>query len=354
MFQPLCPDLYNRLVRVFGAVGVASPGEELVAAPRAGLFRIGGGDDDYVDIEVTSPGEYYTVNCPFCSDRRKRLWINHRWAEYPRLAICYNEGCLEKGGLGPLRRMVMLPYRAKALDVRRGTREAATLGPVSPPGPCRPLSALPDDHPARVYVRDTRGFDPDWLTRTFGVGVCDGVFADLHRSMIGRLYVPIMMRGELVGWQGRYAADLNWAATGIHKYHTMSGFAKRLALYNYDSAVQYPVVVVREGVTDVWATGPNAVAAFGHKLSFGQRQLLLRNWADRGGVLVLGLDPEVEVLDTDGIRELRTAFAERFLVARVPAGVDPGALSPEANAFYIAEAAAAAGISLPQTWADVT
>ena len=55
----------------------------------------------------TTGGEQYVVNCPFCGDKRQRLYISYLWdstfsiegcdyhaSEY--LMNCFNEGCLSK------------------------------------------------------------------------------------------------------------------------------------------------------------------------------------------------------------------------------------------------------------------
>ena len=47
-------------------------------------------------------GETYKVSCPFCSDTRQRLWINHHWGvrdektndDLLHLAHCFNDDCI--------------------------------------------------------------------------------------------------------------------------------------------------------------------------------------------------------------------------------------------------------------------
>lgn len=345
MFRPLCPELYGRLETVFGDVRISNPGEELVvqAAPR--LLSPWSEDSHY---EIISAGEYYLVDCPYCGDTRKRLEINHRWAKFPALAHCFNEPCLTRPWrMDELRMRVLGRARPFEQRVNPGTREAATLGPVAPPGRVLPLSALPPGHPACGYVRG-RGFDPAYLAAQFGVGFCEAVDNPRHQLLVGRLYCPAVMRGELVGWQGRYLGDLDWKRAGLPKYFTMPGMPKRLTLYNYDRAARYPLVVVREGVTDVWATGPYAVALLGKSVTQWQIQLLAKGWA--GKPVVLGLDGGVDPTADPRFQDLKLAVEHMggtLVVQRLPDDLDPGELSPEANWDFIYAACATAGVRVP-------
>lgn len=74
----LNPVLYQRLVELFGSVKVANAGQS--ATPFSG-------------------GEQYRVCCPYCNDKRHRLYISHLYAtsEHRGLAYCHNEThCLDR------------------------------------------------------------------------------------------------------------------------------------------------------------------------------------------------------------------------------------------------------------------
>src|SRR5687767_12890973 len=109
--------LFGALQACFGKVLVANEGEHshVYYCPdwtRGGKPR----------AETAHSGEYYRVNCPFCTDSRFRLWINHRWGVYDQvtgnynlhLAHCYNtdgmpDGCLaEPGRRQQLERMLLI------------------------------------------------------------------------------------------------------------------------------------------------------------------------------------------------------------------------------------------------------
>ena len=313
--RPLCSDLYGRLRRVFGRVRIANPGQSL--KPSALPTLVGGKE------RLLTAGEYYTVCCPFCGDAFFRLWINHLWAEKPHLALCYNEGCLAvPGRLQALRLRVFGSLRRFHLAVARGEEsEDGLLSAVSVPGQIAPLTSLPAGHQALTFLEWQRYFDPVYLERQFGVGYCLSVSDPRYSSLVNRVYVPVVMRGELVGWQGR----LPYAATkgGPPKYYTKPGMPKRLSLYNFDAARAYRRVTVVEGVTDVWRIGADAVAIFGKKPSFAQQQLLSVCWGQTG-FLVLCLDGDAPLLGTeDWLLELRAVFGDRLAVLALPPQCDP-------------------------------
>ncbi|MEJ7639725.1 MAG: hypothetical protein WKF75_17570, partial [Singulisphaera sp.] len=95
------PELYEALQRVFGTVAIAKDREDFKLSPTVTpSYRNG---KITFKQEVLDYGETYRVDCPFCNDRRQRLWINHLWAEEDEetgrdnlhLATCFNEECLK-------------------------------------------------------------------------------------------------------------------------------------------------------------------------------------------------------------------------------------------------------------------
>src|SRR6266404_4222758 len=92
--DPLNQELYKALQQ-FGEVHIVDAGVELLAEYHAD-------HNGRVRMHALSPGEYYCINCPYCTDMKFRLWINHRWGirdvktgtRNRWLAICYNENCL--------------------------------------------------------------------------------------------------------------------------------------------------------------------------------------------------------------------------------------------------------------------
>lgn len=95
--MPLRPELYRRLVYVFGEVRVVNEGQEMDAEIEEDPCCPG-----EKRLRIDSYGESYAVSCAFCTDTRLRLYIRHRWNLYVPalrswniwLAKCFNEDCL--------------------------------------------------------------------------------------------------------------------------------------------------------------------------------------------------------------------------------------------------------------------
>ncbi len=267
----LRPDLYNRLTARFGRVIIASEGEAMAMAR--------GERNGRPSLESSSPGEAYRINCFLCGDTRHRLYINHMWGRaipgIPgrnlHLAFCFNETrCLAKPGAAyQLYEKVFGDFRPHDDVLLAG--EVMTSAAAEPPGLVYGLADLPVDHPAYLYALG-RGFDPAWLSQTFGVGYVVSAGARF-RMAHERLYIPVMSGGALVGWQARLIGGPP-PTPERPKYVNASAFKKSRYLYNYDLARRHQFVVVCEGPTDVWRVGPEAVAMFGKSLSAEQASLL--------------------------------------------------------------------------------
>jgi hypothetical protein len=286
--QVLCRELYARLEEKFGVVKIANQGMSLQIRDRLIGYR--------VVTEVLSPGEYYRVNCPFCGDRKQRLWVNHRFAEYRWLAVCYNETrCLE-GIFGSENRkelynIIFNGQRQVVLQVTQGSE----IDPSKPleerplPGVIKLFSELPPDHPSVTYLQ-SRGYDTVELEEKFGVGYCESVFDRTYYPLTNRIFIPIAFKGKLVGWQGRYIGDPVWKECNVQKYFNLRGMSKKDMLYNYDTAKNADVCVVVEGAADVWRVGPSAVALLGSDMSDNQKKFIQEAFADRPVAIFLDAD----------------------------------------------------------------
>lgn len=335
--RPLNPELHRRLQKNFGNVLIANPGEGFVATVRRGL-------DGFPKQRVAHSGEYYRVCCPYCKDTRNRLWVNHKFGVFDEntrsknthLAICYNENCLSH----PARRQRfenaifrgMNWTQRKAVVVQRGSAQEEGLRTVSPPGTLVPVNCLPDDHKVSVYLR-SRGYSPDELGTSFQVAYCE--FAEpKYPAAADRIVASVVMGGQLVGWQCRFIGDINWKQSGVAKYYTRPGMPKRLMFYNYDQAKNYPLVVLTEGISDVWSVGPQAVAMLGKKLHPSQESLLCNTWGD--GVLVLMLDPDAREETEKLVQRLEAKFAGGVVPIYLDA-YDPGDLDRDVIWSIISE-----------------
>ena len=295
--MPLNPKLYSGLQRAFGEVRIAKEGESM------GFQIVTDPLKHRKIVRITGGGEDYKVCCPFCGDTRFRLEISHRWnttdpvtgAKFgSHLMRCYNDGCDANLDAPYVDKMLcqqqlqdrLSPYVARTLGLRTPVAQPKRLTETKLPGKCIPITQLPADHPAILYLRDARGFDPDWLERTFRLVFC---LADENENVSGRIIIPVYRESKLVGWQARYIGEPT--ADYIPKYYTMPGLPKRQVLYNYDNAMHSRFGVIVEGVTDVWRVGRQGVAILGSTMSSQQIALAQAAWGKTGVGLML--DPEL-------------------------------------------------------------
>jgi hypothetical protein len=326
-YQPLCPGLYNLLRERYGDVQLAMPGE----AFQANAYR--DSVTNRVKYAINSPGEYYRINCPFCRDQRKRLWINHMYGQFDadgrritHLAHCYNDNCLSKyenrkALEDRLFGLVNRDMRGQmtAFTVLPGSIEPTELRQAQPPGVLVPVNDLPLQHKAQQYLQQRR-YTPT-LCQKYRISYCVTA-AQQYFAAADRLVFPIFFDNQLVGWQCRYIGDINWAQAGIPKYYTMPGFHKRLCLYNYDTAKHKPFVVIVEGLTDVHAVGDNSVALLGKTMSHRQQLLLLQLPPQTPFVVLLDADAQTE---SDAIADVLATAAGSHPVVQVqlPGDLDP-------------------------------
>jgi hypothetical protein len=277
-WQPLNATLYYRLRDLFGEVKITHPGSNIVYHYETTV-------DGRKVLRADFYGETYCVNCPHCGDRRRRLWICHKWGTFDHtsrslllyLLICYNENCFaDRARRKELWQKVYNEFLCDDPDYLEEVEELKFVAPqieytieaTLPDGFVR-LTDVPPIHPCRQYLRQ-RGFNDELLSKLLGLGY---VSCNSSSPARGRLLIPVYMEGQLRGWQARSMDDQTKP-----KYLTMPGMRKSQILYNFDFAKRYNYVVVMEGAFDVWRYGPEAVAIFGHHISDYQQKLLLSTW----------------------------------------------------------------------------
>lgn len=336
MANPINPTLYHLLEQKFGEVKIANEGCHAYFNRMPDPLRPG-----RIITHAVQWGEYYCVRCPFCNDHSPRMWINHVYAsevnkgrrEFTHLVVCYNEQCMRvPGRFEQLENMIF--GHGRHLRPRPCTLapalEPLQPQPIRPPGTVIPLSELPEDHPARVYVRN-RGFDSTALTEMFNVGLCISVDEPRLATAKGRLYIPVTYRHELMGWQAR--------AINPHsqpKYFNSPGMRKSTLLYNYDQAQSQPYVIVVEGVPSVWRLGKAAVALFGKTMSLAQQDLIARTWANKPVILMLDHDAQDEM---ERARTLLEQKAVQVVSVTLPDDRDPADYSPADISHLLSERA---------------
>lgn len=302
LVEPLNPLLYGLLHHKFGSVRIHNMG----CTAQSRFVRSEIDPTRVVEVPCTS-GEYYAVCCPFCTDQNHKLWINYRYGseinkqtgkrEKTYLALCYRNDCLRTPGrseqledliFGQHRRGLLTPPLLQVED------EFAPPPVITPPGDIVPLTDLPVDHPALTYLRG-RNFDPAELSQQYSVGFCAEPYHG-YSLMRNRIYIPITLNGQLVGWQGRVVGD-----AGQPKYYNSQGMQKSRILYNYDVAAKQPYVVVVEGIPSVWRIGAASVCLFGKTMAHWQRITIATTWVKK---------PVFILLDNDAAKETEKCFAD--------------------------------------------
>ena len=305
--------------------------------------------------KIYHSGEYYRVNCPFCKDTRKRLWINHKYGQYDNyghpmtfLATCYNDECLSVASnrsslfnaiYGLQNGRKKLPPFPLA-DVPWDSAASAT---ARLPGECIPLTRLAQvspNHPAVQYMLGKRRYTHALLDK-FNISLCTRPLPEFE-YVADRIIFPVYMRDQLVGWQARYIDTANWKVTP--KYYSMKGMKKQQFLYNFDNAKDSPFVVVVEGPTDCRPLYDCGVGLFGKSISRKQYDLLLQTWAGK---------PIIMLLDADALEESTSVIKDMqrngvcVVQGQLPAGTDPGDYDRSAVMNLVYAQARNIGVILP-------
>lgn len=347
-YKPLNPALYGQLKKRFGDVRVVNQGVALTKRrhrdPLSGRDR----------VDVETKGEYYVVNCPFCGDTRKRLYINHSWGKRDDrgslnlwLCVCWNDTrCMDD----PRRRSDFYEdLNTPGVDlavarIRPGKPAPEVPDEVEWPGNVTRVHLLSRDHPGRRYL-EKRYFDCELLGRVYGVSWCEE-----SRFMLAnrRIIIPVFDAGKLRYWQARYPGELNWKdKSNPPKYYNTPHVMRGGLIYNFDQASRYETLVVCEGVADVWAFGPMAVSLFGCRVDETQKRRILAKFEERTLVLLLDPDKAGESgARSPVVAEIRKRMAGRFCRVQLPPGKDPADFDRDFLHDYVAGQAADQGVTV--------
>jgi len=363
-------ELYRQLCNVFGknSVTVHRSGE-------AGVFKkeqvLRGNHTDYKLTRVpgVSPGEEYSVKCPFCSDHSPRLYINYRWGTKDPfsgkrilwLMHCYNEECqaVYANRLALAQLVFDNDDTIQVLDVADETEPEAPRQ-VTLPGAMQSLEVLAETnmrHPAVLWCM-SRQLDIVELSRRYGVGYCV-VPKYAGSPNAERLVVPFYARGKsgitLAGWTARILRKVaqgeakwrhSWAATGQ-------------IVYGIGEAAAYQTIVVTEGPGDKFAVGRPAVAMLGKAANAYKMQRIADVVQDDPRrLIVILLDPDQDKMAKARRREHHSTVAANLMRSltktpvidvRLPSGSDPGSLDRKYIWRYIIREAARQGFTAGYT-----
>ena len=254
--------------------------------------------------------------CPFCGDSAFHCGINltnlgfHCWV------------CDEKGSVFKLLRgmeifkgqnigVIIAPYRETWMDTpfdalspvkAKFARENGVFLTL----PKGLICDLPLPH--RNYLL-SRGFDPDFLSKKYKLQAVYNTGTQKYRF---RIIVPIFIEGKMVS----FVAAAILRSEGVVKYLNCSPEESIIpvnhCLYNYDSISD--IVVIVEGVTDVWRMGDGFVASFRKGMTSEQIVLLTQKKLKKVFIMydadatknaisladkLQGIIPSVEVLELD-------------------------------------------------------
>lgn len=337
--MPLNPALYERLLQEDPTCTVVSegvPAEYYIPNRKLGYTKKG-----HAYGGVSSWGECYRINCPRCGDTKGHLYFCYLAGARVKvksskqiikfsdsLCVCHRRHCNRedpkfKDWLNSLKL-----YELPILDLSENGIKTSTapLGVCIEtedelPNPTYPL--LSDYTPG--YVRDwlfyERHYDPALLQNDYGVGYCPEGAEFIKKDTINgpcvarflqeRIVVPVIQGRSLVGWQARKIGS----NCGTVKYLTSPNLSKSKVLYNLDTALLYNVVILVEGVFDVWRLGPQAVALFGTSISEIQKMQLKAIFGCNGGCLIF--------LDSDANQKAYSLAVDLVTAGIFPRGVVP-------------------------------
>ena len=287
--------LYEALVAAFKDVGVANQGEhaQIIPAPSLPcLWRVPNRD------EAGQRGEQYRVNCPFCGDTRKRLYISYlsyarptvrgvKLPQGPLRAYCQNEHCMDdwtkrsqiEGRIARAMNGVEQAVDIDMTDTAAEERERPVFSnEVTVEGirtwvpDYEPISAE-SDPVVLEYLSKRRITEEDVSWLRIGCGPIRTRSHGMLKNGVSWVIFPVIQNHQLVGVQAR-CPEVYMEPGDKMKYWFHPNCRKAAALYNIDVARQLGVGVVCEGVFDVASVGLPGVCCFGHTPSAFQRSML--------------------------------------------------------------------------------
>lgn len=203
-------------------------------------------------------------DCPLCSPGSGRIrlglnlsgvylscWACGRLPLYETLADLSGRSVREVSGVfRGVRRLA-----APKVEERRGRL-------VMPEG-------LTDLLPPHSRYLEGRGFDPEYLIKVWGV---KGIGPHAAPGMAWRVFVPVRKGDQVVSWTARATSD----GEGVKRYRNARPDQEALPAKSllYGAEHVRHGVIVHEGPTDCWRTGPGAAATMGLAYSRSQLQLL--------------------------------------------------------------------------------
>lgn len=358
--KPLNEGLFKALTLAFGEPRIINQGQaaEINYPPPIMMNLIG---DEITPIYTNNihGGEQYAVCCPFCGDKRYRLYFSYLWnaevnlghSRYrcsDSLVRCFNEECqrnpehkqLIRSKLGEILQDKALLSKVDVSAIASSFNEESELANQVPLPPN--LHDITDrevpDYVRRYWV-NVRGYSTETL-KAFGVKFAYLDYplkagAPICQQMI--TVIPVIQGGDYWFHQLRLIPingdpskgyEKDQLGNELPKYIIPHGSKKNWALYNKDAAQYHQTIYVVEGVTDVWRIGGCAVARFGKTLSRAQKSILKTEFAGKRLVLVPDMD-DPQAYDEALLQQATLKDCEVFKdvqISKLEQGEDPGDL----------------------------
>lgn len=218
---------------------------------------------------------------PFCGDPSSHLGINKRSKAFK----CHY--CGEKGHIVQIIQEIEQCSWSKASSIYKRYEEDTDFSipeekrftnKVLLPNCERTFPKLHLD-----YLYDERKFDPYKLIDKYKIKACyttgelnytDGE-EERSLDLSYRIIIPFFLQRRLVTFTSRSIIEDPKIIPYIHSPIVNSILDPKSTLYNLNTVKQNGVVVIVEGVFDVWRIGDGCVAAMGKDLTLEQIQLLL-------------------------------------------------------------------------------
>jgi DNA primase len=277
-------------------------------------------------------GTELLTKCPFCG-RSEKLSVNPG----KRVYHCWH--CDSSGTLSKLLGVDVSVSEGPMAEAPEPKEHKTVYPPSFDPSQILPLSCLPEDNPAIIYLR-SRGFDPVELDRDFAFRYCakGRSFPHVPFDASNTLIIPIYSEDKFLGWQARLLYDPKSVSEDVllamgytarkesgglkrpPKYLTSPGLNKKEMLYNVDWAKRFDTVVVTEGVFDCIRVGRQGVATLGKLVSDYQKKMLLSLWK----TIVLLLDPDASETQRKLVEELTIPGGPRIVPVTLEGYKDAG------------------------------
>jgi hypothetical protein len=350
------PMLFAKLQAVFGEDRVKLQAENVPIESwhekhiREGKVR--------VRLRKKKSGEEYFMCCPFCTDTRHRLSVNHMWGKVdPQngtknlwLAQCFNNDCL-----ADYETRLKFFHRVKdAVPVNVAKKQQPKKREkikVGWPGAMWNVTDICNNGSKHVIVDylSSKLLTPSTLGEQYNLAYCvDSKF----RYAGQRLVVPIYLDGKMVSYQCR-SLDAD-RPKKVPKWWTCPDTTVADFLYNFDVAKEFSTIGIVEGPPDVWGLGKQSVGVFKNKLSDDQMSLL-HKVADNIDCLAVLFDPKQDSVSIEkgkphhvevAYEKLNndSRFRDKVVKVYLPNNFDPGETDRDYTKQLVKRAARLKGI----------